>query len=686
MNKTTLLSCCLYLVFAGAAGQSDNRVALVIGNSNYDAGALKNPVNDAKLMKETLEQLDFDVFYGADLSTRTEMLQLIRDFGEARENYDVAFVYYAGHGIQIGAENFLLPTKEIFESEFNVDDNGVSVQKIIRHLNTVTEKVNIFVLDACRNNPFESQWEQTRSMGKSAGLAKMDPPTGSLIAFSTEAGETALDGQGENSVYCQSLCSNLMKEGVSLDQIFRNVRREVLDATGEQQRPIEMSQLTGQVYYLIPPSYHELGIIAKNFFARQNFTSALSAARASLLIEPNNSEMLIVSGHCEFMQSNYGAAIQYYEEALRLRPDSYDAYVSHFSWGDEDEVLGLIEATESQNRLPVIKKALQHFPEDFFIQTLQVELLNQFGQLNEGYRLCGDIQKKIETGSIRYNQGKVTYEKQHSQNIEGEDGAFNTTRQLNDTIAITILQSSKMWLDLESQNYPPVIEKVTSDIEVDSSNPWPHIVLGKCYLGLLREDTNSMHYLDSMCVHYNAGISLANRHDMKVSWLCEYAYNLHELAGITKSNQINRLLKLISEDLLVQTRDKYRETPWAMLSAYYFLAWVSIEDQHTFQTIRTVALAENLLNDPDVIVAFQTRIDRHVDNPIPIENWEVQFLELKFAAFLMAAYKPDCSDQEALTICQQYLDELLVKVKNDPSPLRRYTLDELYKFKSSLKY
>ena len=250
MKKLAFLFGLMTLSLMEAAGQNDNRVALVIGNANYDMSALKNPVNDAELMKQTLEELNFDVFYGTDLSSKTEMLDLIREFGNVRSNYDVAFVYYAGHGIQIGNQNFLLPTEETYQSEFDVHDYGVSVQNIIRYLNSVTDKVNVFVLDACRNNPIESQWGQTRSFNQSSGLAKMAPPTGSLIAFSTEAGTTAADGSGDNSIYCKSLSENMLLPNVSLDQVFRNVRSDVVRASQGAQRPIEASQLTGETFYL----------------------------------------------------------------------------------------------------------------------------------------------------------------------------------------------------------------------------------------------------------------------------------------------------------------------------------------------------------------------------------------------------------------------------------------------------
>lgn len=229
--------------------QEEKRLALVIGNANYDKGELKNPVNDARLIASTLKSLDFDVILKENLSTKREMTETIREFGEKRSKYDVAFVYYAGHGIQVGDENFLLPTKEIFKKEYDVMDYGVSVQNIMRYLKSQTNEVNILILDACRDNPFESNWNKTRSL-KGGGLAKIPPPTGSLIAFSTDSGQTAPDGDGDNSVYTTSLVKNISIENISIDQVFRNVRAEVLFKTEGIQRPVEATQLVGKSFII----------------------------------------------------------------------------------------------------------------------------------------------------------------------------------------------------------------------------------------------------------------------------------------------------------------------------------------------------------------------------------------------------------------------------------------------------
>jgi len=117
-------------------GQNEKRLALIIGNSNYINGELKNPVNDAKLIASTLDSLDFEVMLHTNLETRRDMTTVIRDFGMKLPEYDVSFIYYAGHGIQINSENFLLPTKEVFEMEIDVEDYGVSVQRILNYIET----------------------------------------------------------------------------------------------------------------------------------------------------------------------------------------------------------------------------------------------------------------------------------------------------------------------------------------------------------------------------------------------------------------------------------------------------------------------------------------------------------------------------------------------------------------------
>ena len=228
----------------------DRKIALVIGNGAYDKGPLKNPVNDANLIAESLKKLDFDVHLHNNLSSRDEMLDAIKDFGRKRADYEIGFIYYAGHGIQLNNQNYLLPVNEEFKYEEDVEDNGVSMQRVLRYLESTREnQLNFIVLDACRDNPFESNWNKTRSL-KGGGLAKIPPPTGSLIAYSTDHGQTAADGDGANSLYSKALAEKLLEEDVSIEQVFKNVRTEVLRLSGNKQSPVEESKLTGDNFYL----------------------------------------------------------------------------------------------------------------------------------------------------------------------------------------------------------------------------------------------------------------------------------------------------------------------------------------------------------------------------------------------------------------------------------------------------
>lgn len=256
--------------------QKEKRLALVIGNANYDEGALKNPVNDALLMAKTLKELNFDVILDTNIANRRAFINKITEFGVKRPNYDVGFVFYAGHGVQVGGENFLLPTKEEFKSENDIRDYALSVQNIMRHLTAKSDQVNVLILDACRNNPFESNWNSTRSIAGS-GLAKMQAPSGSLIAFSTTAGNTAPDGDGKNSIYCQSLAKNMLLEGVNLDQVFRNVRAEVLELTNKKQMTEESTQLTGKTFYLVENNFTEELATIDSLYAKEMYTEALES-------------------------------------------------------------------------------------------------------------------------------------------------------------------------------------------------------------------------------------------------------------------------------------------------------------------------------------------------------------------------------------------------------------------------
>ena len=318
-----------YILFISvfSFSQEEKRLALVIGNSEYIKGPLKNPVNDAKLIAKALDSLGFEVLEHYNLSTQRDLKNAIREFGIKRDSANVGFVYYAGHGVQVNNENYLLPTDESFASQIDVEEYAVSVQSILRYLQSKSNQVNILVLDACRDNPFELEWNTTRSL-KGDGLAKIPPPTGSLIAFSTDAGQTAADGKDINSIYTLSLYKNMLLEDTSLDQIFRNVRTEVLAQTNGNQRPVEATQLTGQTFYLNPGNYDDEfkaveGILEKN----TELTDALNILAPIIDDKPTNLRALHLNAKTYFALKNYPKAITAYEKVIQLNPNNASYWI-----------------------------------------------------------------------------------------------------------------------------------------------------------------------------------------------------------------------------------------------------------------------------------------------------------------------------------------------------------------------
>lgn len=233
-----------------AYGGTEHRVALVIGNGNYkSASALRNPPNDAKLMARTLRGLGFKVIEEID-ATQKQMKRAVRTFIDTVERGggdSVALFYYAGHGVQVSGRNYLIPVDARIDGEADVDIESVEANSILRAMEFARARVNFVILDACRNNPF------ARSFRSSArGLARMDSPKGSLIAYATSPGDVAADGTGENSPYTLAL-TTAMTDRVPVERMFRDVRNKVMAVTADKQVPWESSSLIGGDFYFSRP-------------------------------------------------------------------------------------------------------------------------------------------------------------------------------------------------------------------------------------------------------------------------------------------------------------------------------------------------------------------------------------------------------------------------------------------------
>ncbi len=223
---------------------ADKRVALVIGNSDYKDSPLNNPVNDAIDITAALKKTGFEVDYYTNIN-RKQMREAIRKFGDKLRQADTGLFYFAGHGIQIKGRNYLIPLAVDVQAADEVEDESIDANAVLRKMETAGNAVNIVILDACRNNPFARSF---RSLDR--GLARMDGPVGSFIAYATAPGSVAADGTGRNGLYTQYLLEALAQPGLSIEQVFKRVRNNVKNVTSGQQIPWESSSLMGEFMFL----------------------------------------------------------------------------------------------------------------------------------------------------------------------------------------------------------------------------------------------------------------------------------------------------------------------------------------------------------------------------------------------------------------------------------------------------
>jgi len=217
------------------------RVALVIGNGSYGKAALINPTNDARLMATTLEELGFAVTIQLDANQKA-MKRAIQRFGARLDRAGkngVGLFYYAGHGVQVRSGNYLVPIDAAITRESDVGIEAVAAEEILGVMDFASNQLNFLILDACRNNPYARGFRSAQD-----GLARMDAPTGSLVAYATAPGGVASDGEGKNSPFTAALTSAMQEPGIPVEQVFKKARIAVRQATNELQTPWESSSLT----------------------------------------------------------------------------------------------------------------------------------------------------------------------------------------------------------------------------------------------------------------------------------------------------------------------------------------------------------------------------------------------------------------------------------------------------------
>jgi len=247
--------------FSGSPAFAEKRVALVIGNSNYEKVArLGNPTNDAGLMADTFKAAGFDsVDLRRDLKVN-DMRRALRDFVDKAGDADVAVVYYAGHGIEVDGVNYLIPVDAVLDRDRDIYDEALSLDRVLVSVEPA-KQLRLVILDACRDNPFVKTMKRTvatRALGR--GLAKVEPNSpNTLIAFASKAGSTASDGDGKYSPFTAALVKYVTKPGLDLRKAFGYVRDDVLKSTGKRQEPYVYGSLGGDDFPLVPAKPSETG-------------------------------------------------------------------------------------------------------------------------------------------------------------------------------------------------------------------------------------------------------------------------------------------------------------------------------------------------------------------------------------------------------------------------------------------
>jgi carboxyl-terminal processing protease len=246
---------------ASGAANGERRAALVIGNSAYKVGVLKNPVNDAQAVAASLKGLGFDVVLRENTSLR-DMIEAFRQFSLSSKTAAVRVVFYAGHGVQVKGRNYLLPVDTEIRAEDEVAAKSADLTELLDRLGQLQQGINIVILDACRNNPFSGaeivgpDGRRLKFRGATpAGLAPVEAPLGSMVAFSTAPGGVALDNPNErNSLYTKHLLGTMGTPGLPVELLFKQVRLSVARETGRVQVPWESSSLTGDFCFRQGPS------------------------------------------------------------------------------------------------------------------------------------------------------------------------------------------------------------------------------------------------------------------------------------------------------------------------------------------------------------------------------------------------------------------------------------------------
>jgi hypothetical protein len=299
---------------AEAQPASEGRIALVIGKSSYRNSPLANPTNDAADIARRLEELGFKVILKLNASQR-EMKRAIRDFATALRGGGVGLFYFAGHGVQSKGRNYLLPVSADIQNEYELEDESVDANLVIWAMDEAQTRVNIVILDACRNNPFAKSFRSSQS-----GLAQMEAARGTLIGFATAPGSVAQDGLGRNGIYTKHLLVSLQEPNSDVERVFKRVAQGVSKETGGTQSPWVSSSLTGD-FYFIPPAARPAPAMAGGAPGRE--PGVIPVVAGSQFVLQDAGPPLVLQIELSFWESIKAST----------NPEEYEAYLSEYPNG-----------------------------------------------------------------------------------------------------------------------------------------------------------------------------------------------------------------------------------------------------------------------------------------------------------------------------------------------------------------
>lgn len=385
----------------------EQRVALVIGNAKYkNAPELANPDNDATAMAQFLNKAGFEVTSAIDL-THNDMIRVVQDFSSkvsARGPNSVAMVYYAGHGVQLAGENYLVPVDASISTPNELTSNSLRLVDLMATLDSIPSRLRIVLLDACRNNPFPGVNDAGR------GLAIVDAPNGSIVGYSTAPGTEALDGSGNHSPYLQAFLNRANEPNLPIEQLFKRVRLDVAGSTGGKQVPWESSSLTSDFYFFgdtavaatRPPSRGPVVAAASNLPSRsvqQAYDFVLSEG------QPHYYEQFIamyphdpLCDRIRWLLRNLVVAQAWHKAVLANSPFAYKTFADNFGNTQYAKV-----ALNLQNA-PKVVPLMQ--PTKLIVSPQLAPNLKQpvnFGMPKEGIKI-GDINGQ-NNGQVKVNGG-----------------------------------------------------------------------------------------------------------------------------------------------------------------------------------------------------------------------------------------------------------------------------------------